>query len=137
MTPLQTDPLGHAKQSSGGAFLHPEVPSSDVDPGVAFNSPEIQDPARLPQERERRTETPKEEEEDQPGERNAETLGRTGQEELAEDTSSRRSTSRVPGGTWLSQRQERNTSSNTKLNYKSPKDFIGSSLLGDSSFFPQ
>ncbi|KAJ1200240.1 hypothetical protein NDU88_004066 [Pleurodeles waltl] len=136
-TPLQTDPLGHAKQSPGCAFLHPEVPSSDVDPGVGFHSPEIQDPARLQQRRERRTETPKEEEDDEPGERDAETPGRTGREELLEDTSSHHSASHVPGGMWLSQRQKRNTSSNTELNYKSPKDFIGSSLSGDSPFFPR
>ncbi|KAJ1154564.1 hypothetical protein NDU88_007313 [Pleurodeles waltl] len=71
MTPLQEAPSGPAKQSPGGAFLHPEVPSSDVDPGVKIKMPEEEEPGRRAAEEEEpahihrgennRTETPGEE----------------------------------------------------------------------------
>ncbi|KAJ1118014.1 hypothetical protein NDU88_006209 [Pleurodeles waltl] len=109
-TPLQTVPTGPAKQFPGGAFLHPEVLSSDVDPGVGFETPEDEEPAQTPREEEEparmpkggeeRTETPKKEKEAELGEEDARTPKG---EEPPEDISSRRSASHVPGGTWLSQ----------------------------------
>ncbi|KAJ1180105.1 hypothetical protein NDU88_005329 [Pleurodeles waltl] len=98
VTPLQTDPLGHAKQSPGGTFLHPEVLSSGVDLGVRFNSPEIEDPVRPPPMRKRLTEMLNQEEEDGTGGKGVEmpTPGTTLREELPEYNSSCDSASHVP-----------------------------------------
>ncbi|KAJ1198847.1 hypothetical protein NDU88_002686 [Pleurodeles waltl] len=57
MTPLQDAPPGPAKHSPGGAFLHPEVLSSDVDPGVDIKTPEDEEPVPRAAEEEELTHT--------------------------------------------------------------------------------
>ncbi|KAJ1107435.1 hypothetical protein NDU88_004825 [Pleurodeles waltl] len=104
-TPLQAVPPGPAKKSHGDTFLHPEVPSSDIDPGVGFETPEDDEQDRTPAEEEElactqgggkdRTETPEKESNAEPGDEDVRTPRR---EEPPEDISPHSS-----GGTWLSQ----------------------------------
>ncbi|KAJ1141260.1 hypothetical protein NDU88_007594 [Pleurodeles waltl] len=110
-TQLQDAPTGPGKQSAGGAFPHPEVPSSDVDPGVEIKTPEEEEPARRAAEGEEltrthggknnRTETPGEE-----GQRRTSNQRREDaeKERAAEAVSPRDSACHVPGGKLLSKR---------------------------------